>query len=205
VDANNSANVITLGTNPDGSGATLDSGTVSSIRVTNGGTGYAGSPQVTISGGGGSGATAKANVSGGVVTKIDMKNYGAGYTSPPTIVLTPTNGGSGATAIAEVIAQDSNLNPLTSLPEANIFVTLDPSVGNIDKIKPVPAASPANFARGPRSLVTSPTTQYTLFSATAPLSTGRYDLDNTVFGLRIPSYLSTGDYRAVITQTIVVS
>jgi hypothetical protein len=205
VDNGNNGNVIVLGSNSDGASAVLDSGIVSSIRITNGGSGYTTVPQITISGGGGTGATAIATVSGGVITKIDVKNYGTNYISSPTVVITPSGGGTGATAIAEIVAQDSNLNPQTSLPESTIFATLDPSVGGINKLKPIPATSPANIVRGPRSLVTSPTTQYTLFSTTAPIATGRYDLDAVIFGLRTPSYLATGDYRAVITQTIVVS
>lgn len=50
-------------------------------------------PPVSISGGGGSGAKATANVSGGAITSIVITSGGTGYTSPPTIAI---GGGSGA-------------------------------------------------------------------------------------------------------------
>jgi alpha-tubulin suppressor-like RCC1 family protein len=204
VDNNNNSNVISLGSNPDAAPAILDPGIISSIQVTNGGTGYTSAPTVAFAGGGGSGATATASVTGGIVTKIDVKSYGTGYTSSPTVVLVPTNGGSGASATANIIAIGDNLNPATSLPENRVFATLDPSVGTMSKLKPTVFGNLTNFSTGPRSLVTAPATQYTLFSTSAPVNTGRYKLDGTLFGLRTPAYLSSGDYRSVITQTIVV-
>lgn len=72
---------------------------ITSIQVTNGGTGYTSAPSVTLSGGGGSGASATASVSGGVVTSIVLDNPGTGYTSAPTVGFTG-GGGSGATATA---------------------------------------------------------------------------------------------------------
>jgi hypothetical protein len=203
VDTNNPTNILTLGSNPDGALPTLDLGIISSINITNGGSGYTSSPVIAFSGGGGTGATATSVVSGGVVTRIDIKSYGGGYTSSPTVVIVPANGGTGATATANIIEAGSNLNPTTSLPEAKVFVTLDPSVGNISKLRPDQATNPANFTTGPRSLITAPATQFTLFKTSLPTTTGRYDLDGTLFGLRTPAYIQTGDYRAIITQTIV--
>jgi autotransporter-associated beta strand protein len=65
---------------PTGSG-------VSSIPVTVGGVGYLDTPIITISGGGGVGATAVANVFGGSVTGITITSPGTGYTSAPTVTL----------------------------------------------------------------------------------------------------------------------
>lgn len=53
---------------------------------------------VSISNGGGTGATATASVSGGAVTAFTVTNGGQNYTSLPSITIAPTNGGSGATA-----------------------------------------------------------------------------------------------------------
>ena len=88
---------------------------ISNIAVTSGGSGYvnqsgSGSPPsngssgtfVDIVGGGGTGATARAAVTGGVVTAINIVNPGSGYTSMPTIHISSavSSGlaGSGATA-----------------------------------------------------------------------------------------------------------
>lgn len=74
---------------------------VTSIKVTNEGTLYLAVPTVTISGGGGSGATAVATVSGGKITKITLVNQGDGYTSDPTVtVAAPGGGGVTCTATA---------------------------------------------------------------------------------------------------------
>jgi len=57
------------------------------------------------SGGGGSGATAVATVSGGRITYIYLTNEGSGYTSAPTVTISGGNGsGAEATAILTEIA-----------------------------------------------------------------------------------------------------
>lgn len=69
------------------------SGALTTINVTNGGSGYDSAPIIKITGGGGgSGATAKATVSGGAVTAIDIITGGTGYTSAPTIQIIPSGG-----------------------------------------------------------------------------------------------------------------
>jgi autotransporter-associated beta strand protein len=91
---------------------------ISSIGVTNGGSGYvnqtsAPAPNtagtfVDFVGGGGTGATAFATVSGGVVTGITVTNQGSGYTSMPTMHISSTViggfGGTGASASVNGIA-----------------------------------------------------------------------------------------------------
>jgi hypothetical protein len=74
-------------------------GPLPGIEVTNGGSGYTSPPAVAIAGGGGSGATADALISG--LTDITLDNGGANYTSPPAIDITG-GGGSGATAQATI-------------------------------------------------------------------------------------------------------
>jgi hypothetical protein len=58
--------------------ATTTDGVVTSINVTNGGSGYLAPPKINIIGSG-AGATAVATVSGGVVTGITVTNGGSGY------------------------------------------------------------------------------------------------------------------------------
>lgn len=67
--------------------ATVTSGFVTSISITDGGSGYTAVPSVEIIGGGGSGALVTANMSGGVVTGIAVKNPGSGYLSTPDVVI----------------------------------------------------------------------------------------------------------------------
>jgi hypothetical protein len=72
--------------------ATITTSFVSHITVSDGGSGYTGSPQVKITGGSGSGATAVANVSSGAVTSIDVITTGNGYTDIPTLTINPSTG-----------------------------------------------------------------------------------------------------------------
>lgn len=79
----------------------ISGGTLKSITVTDGGSGYTSAPTVTISGGGGSGATATATVSGGAVTAVTITAAGTNFTSDPTVSFSG-GGGSGATATADI-------------------------------------------------------------------------------------------------------
>jgi hypothetical protein len=65
------------------------SGFVTDIEVTAPGKGYVAAPEVTITGGGGSGAQAVATVSAGKVTAIQVTQAGSGYTTVPTVTVAP--------------------------------------------------------------------------------------------------------------------
>lgn len=77
---------------------------VDTITVFNGGSGYTIRPQVEIVGGGGSGATAVAQILGGQVVAINVTNPGSGYLTTPTVVI---SGGNGTGAIAAVRASNA--------------------------------------------------------------------------------------------------
>jgi hypothetical protein len=53
--------------------------------ISDGGSGYATAPTVSINNGGGTGATAIAGLTGGVVTSVTITNFGTDYTENPTI------------------------------------------------------------------------------------------------------------------------
>ncbi len=65
------------------------------------GTGYTSAPSVTISGGGGTGATATATVAGGVISGVTIGSGGSGYTTAPTVTFSG-GGGTGAVAAATI-------------------------------------------------------------------------------------------------------
>jgi hypothetical protein len=72
---------------------------LSTVTVTNGGSGYLNPPKVTFTAFYGSGATGFATVSGGKVVSVTVTNPGSGYIDVVTVVLTAgIGGGSGATA-----------------------------------------------------------------------------------------------------------
>lgn len=85
-------------------------GGVTAITLSAGGTGYTAAPAVSITGGGGTGATATATVSGGAVTGVTITNHGSGYTSAPTVAFT----GGGGTGAAATAAFGSTANAVVS-------------------------------------------------------------------------------------------
>ena len=89
---------------------------VSSITLSAGGTGYFNVPTISITGGGGTGATAIATVSSGAVTTITVTNIGTGYTSVPTVTITPhasDTTATGATAAAVLDAAQGDIKTET--------------------------------------------------------------------------------------------
>lgn len=71
---------------------------ITGITVTNQGAGYTTAPEVTITGEGGTGATAIAEISGGVVTGIRVTNPGKGYPANTTVSIDGA-GGASATVV----------------------------------------------------------------------------------------------------------
>src|SRR4051812_21515537 len=72
--------------------AVLSGTTVGSISLGYTGHGYTAAPTVTISGGGGTGATATAAITSGAVSSYTVTAAGSGYTSVPTVVVSPPGG-----------------------------------------------------------------------------------------------------------------
>ena len=94
---------------------------VQGLNIISGGFGYADPPTITLSGGGGTGATAAAVITEGAVTAIELTNKGRGYTSPPTVTISG-GGGEGAEAEA-VIAR--GFSGSQRVENANMFVLTD--------------------------------------------------------------------------------
>lgn len=67
--------------------AVLTLGVVSSVTITDGGSGYSVAPQLIFTGGGGSGAVATATITAGVITLVTVITGGSGYISVPTITV----------------------------------------------------------------------------------------------------------------------
>lgn len=70
------------------------------ISTITGGQGYKTAPTVTLVGGGGTGATAHAVLTGDKVTSVVVDTGGSGYTTPPIVVFSGGGGGFGAEATA---------------------------------------------------------------------------------------------------------
>jgi hypothetical protein len=69
--------------------AVVNGGFLTGVSLNSGGSGYAFPPTVTITGGGGSGASATASIDGGSVTAITIDNPGSGYTGAPDVAVSP--------------------------------------------------------------------------------------------------------------------
>lgn len=145
----NNGTAITVGTPllaPTGNGINTNP------TVATGGAGYIGAPMVTISGGGGTGATAVATVSNGVVTGITITNPGVGYTSTPTFTLT----GGGATTAATLTGAAPTANASGGMTFTGSGIT---------------TLSGANTYTGPTTINTG---------ATLQLGTGASGADGTI-------------------------
>lgn len=94
-------------------------GAIASVNVTNGGSGYNGTPLIEFLGGGGTGATGTATVTNGVVTGITITNAGTGYTSAPSVNIIE---GLGATASSALVA-DGTVVGVTITNSGSGYVT----------------------------------------------------------------------------------
>lgn len=74
---------------------------VQSVTVSNGGTGYTGTPTVTFSAppAGGTTATGTVTVNAGVITGVVITDPGSGYVSAPTVTFSGTGTGAAGTAV----------------------------------------------------------------------------------------------------------
>lgn len=89
---------------------TRTSGGLVKITLTSGGSGYSSQPSVTVSGGGGTGASAVAHMAGTLVESVQIVNAGTGYTSSPTVTI---SGGSGSGAAATATVHSGTFRPMT--------------------------------------------------------------------------------------------
>jgi len=136
-------------------------GSVQSVTITNGGTGFSGTISVTIGAPnqtGGVQATATATQSAGIITTITITEPGSGYTSAPTVTITGSGGGSGFTGTANLLSQNGqaiatfsgrvwiasartvyfsaveSYNDFTSVSAGNLTITDGTLYGNITQL-----------------------------------------------------------------------
>src|SRR5437016_8559511 len=146
----NTAPTVTFGTAPAGGTnatgtANLGGGRVTSVAVTNGGTGFTSAPTVTFTGGGGSGATATAavrkHVTAVTITNLATNSYpgtgaitvtfsGAGAGGTTALGTVTTNGGAGTAASPRRVTGVSITTPGNYAIGATIGVTFSvPAAG----------------------------------------------------------------------------
>ena len=111
---------------------------IESIEIEDGGSGFTQPPLIVISGGGGTGATARAFVGNGRIRSVVVTNPGQGYTSRPTITVQGTQAVGGRTPKFSVILNNKKVRStlikqkfdrtsskfeLLNLPEVEEFVS----------------------------------------------------------------------------------
>lgn len=79
---------------------------VANITVSSGGNGYTTNPIVSISGGGGTGATALSSIDTGIVDEIFVQTSGAGYTSVPQVLVNSPFGKPLSDSVADMAVSD---------------------------------------------------------------------------------------------------
>ncbi len=84
-------------------------GALAAVGITAAGSGYTAVPTVTLTGGGGSGATVTASITSGTISGLTITANGTGYTSAPAISFSG-GGGSNATATAGIMLALDILN-----------------------------------------------------------------------------------------------
>lgn len=113
------------------------------LDVISGGTGYITLPTITVTGGGGSGAsfTPWVDNESGQITKVITNSRGTGYTSPPTVTVTG-GGGSGAVLRAVLNIAPSGSQKLEDCifyvmtDEFNVYKCLDNNNNSPSTVKP---------------------------------------------------------------------
>jgi len=111
------------------------------VNLLAGGSDYSNNPNVTITGGGGSGAIANVIVTDGVITSVFLEKTGFGYNTAPTVTITDTTG-DGASALGVINypysgapdLKNSNFYVITD--EFNIYKCLDNNNNSESTVKP---------------------------------------------------------------------
>ena len=181
---------------------------VLTAAVTAGGSGYTFEPTITLTGGGGTGATATAQISNGAVTSITISE-GTGYTSAPTITITG-GGSTGATATV-AITDTGDLPPNT--PNSDSGRSQFDNITNVNKptiFIRVADGTLLNDLPGNGTTDTPPAgvipIPYSITGDTAGFSVAIFDGDNTEtpigFATRVGARSFPGLYQYTFTTAL---
>jgi hypothetical protein len=96
--------------------------TMQDLRI--GGSGYTDTPTITLSGGGGTGATASARLTNDWIDNILVDQGGSGYTSTPSVTISGSGGASAVAIVSGGTVIDIRLTPSGTLTALNQAVTI---------------------------------------------------------------------------------
>ena len=103
----------------------MTNGSVVGATVTSGGSGYVTTLAVRIVGGGGSNATALAQISGEVVTNVAITDAGIGYTNAPMVEIAPPP----VAAVSPTVLPVMRLDSVGGLPSLSYQIQFTPDLG----------------------------------------------------------------------------
>jgi hypothetical protein len=191
--------------------AVISTGGVSSVSLTNAGSGYTSSPTITFSGGGGSGANAIAQIvtfKTGTVS-ILLNNGGSGYTSAPTVAIGGANT-TPATATAIVlgntVSQIVMTNPGAGYTTANVtlsgggFTTAAnvTAVVNTEQLVSTATFSGRTWVAAGRTVYYSAADSYSDFTS---VSAGSITLSDSTLHGNIRALLSANNFLYIFGET----
>ncbi|GAB4149163.1 MAG: hypothetical protein OHK0017_12710 [Patescibacteria group bacterium] len=102
-------------------------------------------------------------------------------------------------------SSDTDIDAPQNSNNGKVFAVLNPSNGEINILRNEAAINEgvANYQRGSSTTVISTTTPVTLLSTTEAVTPARINLSGVIFKLRIPAFAQAGNYKGVITQTVI--
>ena len=170
--------------------------TVSSVTITNGGSGYSTAPTITFSGGGAiTQAIATCSIQGGVITGIILVSPGYGYTSAPTITLSNALNGAQLTAvITSTVTVQTVAQAGSNTTQATLQYTTDPGTsGNATSVSSSTAVMATSTINSGGVLTVGALSSGTIATGMILSGTGLAQVtSNSIFGL-IPG-VSTGTF-----------
>ena len=92
---------------------------ISGLEITNAGSGFTSVPDIVISGGGGAGGAAVAEIFNGRIIGITLTNIGTGYTTPPNVAVVG-GGGSGA-VITAIVSFASGVGEIANVKASSLI------------------------------------------------------------------------------------
>ncbi len=112
------------------SSSSVGTGRINAVTLTPGmgGSGYTTPPTVTLAGGGGTGATATAVLTGDAVSSFVITNNGVGYSSAPTVTI--TGDGTGAAATTTIATISNGITGILVGGKPVLFYTSGANAGN---------------------------------------------------------------------------
>ena len=169
-------------------------GTVNSITITSPGSGYVSNPIVSLSNGGGAGATATAAITTSFLNNFTVTAGGSGYLYPPIVQI---SGGGGSGAVAEAVVQGGVVKSINIISSGAGY-TFAPTVKLI-------ASTGVFVGFSSTGTLPSPLTQSAGYRAETPFSGNSFTVLNADYSQVNITDFGTGTFYVALSRTFSVS